>query len=126
MSQNTRNKIMRMPDAQPGGSGAQVRLALKYGVKIAVGTDFGGTPSDEMVLLVKNGGMKPIDALRAATVSNADLLGISDKAGTIEAGKSADIVAFTGSPIDDIVNSTKVIFVMSQGHEYLGPNFQLP
>ena len=126
LSQNTRNKIMRMPDAQPGGNGRQVRLALKYGVKIAVGTDFGGSPSDEMVLLVKNGGLKPIDALRAATLSNADLLGISDKAGTIEAGKSADIVAFTGSPIEDITNAKKVVFVMGMGREYVGPGFRLP
>jgi imidazolonepropionase-like amidohydrolase len=79
-----------------------------------------------MVLMVKDGGMKPIEVLRAATISNADLLGITDKAGTIEPGKSADIVAFTGSPVDDIENSTKVMFVMSQGHEYVGPNFQLP
>jgi imidazolonepropionase-like amidohydrolase len=126
MSQNSLNKVMRMPEAQPGGIGRQVILARKYGVKIAVGTDFGGSPSDEMILLVKNGGMKPQEALLAATVSNADLLGITDRVGTIEAGKSADIVAFTGSPLEDIANSKKISFVMSQGHEYVGPGFQLP
>jgi len=126
VSQNTRNKVMRMPEAQPGGIGRQVKIAQKYGVKMAVGTDFGGTPSSEMVLMVKDGGMKPIEVLRAVTLGNADLLGISDKAGTIAPGKSADIVAFTGNPIDDIENSTHMIFVMSQGHEYVGPHFQLP
>ena len=79
-----------------------------------------------MILLVKNGGMTTQEALVAATISNVDLLGISDKAGTIIAGKSADIVAFSGSPIDDIANSKKVSFVMSQGREYVGPNFRLP
>jgi imidazolonepropionase-like amidohydrolase len=126
VSQNTRNKVLRMPEAQPGGIGRQVKIAEKYGVKIAVGTDFGGTPSSEMVLLVQDGGMTPLEVLKAVTLSNADLLGISSKAGTIAPGKSADIVAFTGSPLDDIVNSTKVTFVMSQGHEYVGPGFQLP
>jgi len=126
MSQNSLNKVMRMPEAQPGGIGRQVRLARKYGVKLAVGTDFGGSPSDEMILLVKNGGMKPQEALLAATVSNADLLGIPDKVGTIEAGKSADIVALAASPLEDIGNSKKISFVMSQGHEYVGPGFQLP
>ncbi|QHN02014.1 amidohydrolase family protein [Granulicella sp. WH15] len=126
LSKNTYNKIMRMPEAQPNGIGRQVRLATKYGVKLAVATDFGGTPSGEMVLLVHDGGIKPLEALKAATISNADLLGISDKVGTLEPGKSADIVAFTGSPIDDIENATKVTFVMSQGHEYKGPGFELP
>jgi imidazolonepropionase-like amidohydrolase len=45
VSQNTRNKIMRMPEAQPEGIGRQIKIAQKYGVKMAVGTDFGGPPA---------------------------------------------------------------------------------
>jgi imidazolonepropionase-like amidohydrolase len=126
ISQNTKNKIRRMPDEKPGVLGRQVRLAQKYGVKMAVGTDFGGTIGGEMVLLVKDGGVPALDVLRADTLGNADLLGISDKAGTIAPGKSADIVAFDGSPIDDITNTNKIAFVMGMGHEYVGPNFRLP
>jgi imidazolonepropionase-like amidohydrolase len=126
VSQNTVNKMLRLPEAQPGGIGRQVKIAQRHGVKIAVGTDFGGTPSSEMVLLVHDGGMKPLDVLKAVTLTNAEMLGISDKVGTLEPGKSADIVAFSGNPIDDITNSTKIAFVMGQGHEVLGPNFQLP
>lgn len=126
ISENTRNKVLRMPEAQPEGIGRQVKVALRNGVRIAVGTDFGGTPSDEMVLLVQQGGMTPAAVLRAATLTNAELLGISDKAGTIEPGKSADIVAFDGNPLDDITNATKVNFVMSQGREFKGPGFELP
>lgn len=126
IGENTRRKVLAMPEAQPGGIGRQVKVALRYGVKMAVGTDFGGTPGDEMVLLVRQGGMTAPAALRAVTLTNAELLGISDKAGTIEPGKSADIVAFDGNPIDEIEAATRVVFVMSQGHKFKGPGFQLP
>lgn len=126
LSENTRRKVLGMPEAQPEGIGRQVKVALRNGVTIAVGTDFGGTPGDEMVLLVRNGGMTAPAALRAATLTNAELLGISDKAGTIAPGKSADIVAFDGNPLDEIEAATRVAFVMSQGHEFKGPGFRLP
>ncbi|WEK44003.1 MAG: amidohydrolase family protein [Candidatus Sphingomonas colombiensis] len=126
ISENTRRKVLGMPEAQPGGIGRQVKVALRNGVKIAVGTDFGGTPGDEMVLLVRQGGMSSLAALRAVTLTNAELLGISSTAGTIEPGKSADIVAFDGNPIDEIEASTRVVYVMSQGHQFKGPGYQLP
>lgn len=126
ISENTRNKVLRMPEAQPEGIGRQVKIAMRHGVMLAIGTDFGGTPSDEMVLMVQQGGMSAEAALKAATLTNAQLLGITDKVGTIEPGKSADIVAFGGDPRQDITNSTKVDFVMSQGHEFKGPGFTLP
>lgn len=126
LSQNTRNKVLRMPEAQPDGIGRQVKVALRNGVTIAVGTDFGGTPGDEMVLLVRNGGMTAEAALKAVTLINAELLGLSDTVGTITPGKSADIVAFDGNPLEQIEASTKVAFVMGQGHEFKGPGFRLP
>ena len=60
------------------------------------------------------------------TLTNAELLGISAKTGTIEPGKSADIVAFDGNPIDEIEASTRVVYVMSQGHQFKAPGYQLP
>lgn len=126
LSQNTRDKVLGMPEAQPSGIGRQVKVALRHGVILGVGTDFGGTPGDEMVLLVQQGGMTPAAALKAATITNAELLGITDKAGTLEPGKSADIVAFDGDPTKDITAATKVSFVMAQGHEFKGPGFTLP
>jgi imidazolonepropionase-like amidohydrolase len=126
ISQNTRNKVLGMPEAQPGAIGRQVKVAIRHGVTIAVGTDFGGTIGDEMVLLVRQGGMSPAAVLRAATITNAELLGISGKAGTLEAGKSADIVAFDGDPLEQIEATTRVTFVMSQGHQFKGEGFQLP
>jgi imidazolonepropionase-like amidohydrolase len=126
LSENTRAKIMGMPEAQPGAIGRQVRIATRHGVKLAIGTDFGGTPGDEMVLMVRKGGITAQQALHAATIANADLLGITKTAGTIEPGKSADIVAFDGDPREQIENVNKVAFVMSQGHEAVGPGFALP
>ena len=126
ISDNTRRKVLGMPEAQPEGIGRQVKVALRNGVTIAVGTDFGGTPGDEMVLLVRDGGMTPAAALRAVTLTNAELLGISDKVGTLAPGKSADVVAFDGNPLDEIEASTRVVYVMSQGHQFKAPGYQLP
>jgi len=126
LSENSRKKMLALPEAQPGYIGRQVRLATRHGVKLGIGTDFGGSPSDEMVLMVREGGISPQQALEAATIGNADLLGISNIAGTIEPGKSADIVAFDGNPLDQIENATKIAFVMAQGREVVGPGFVLP
>jgi len=95
-----------------------VRRALALGVKIAVGTDAAvyphGRNAGELVLLVE-AGMKPQDALRAATSAGAELLGISDRAGTLEAGKLADVIAVPGDPTRDIRAVEKVVLVMKEG-----------
>lgn len=126
LSANTKAKVLAMPEAERGGVGRQVKVAARHGVKLAIGTDFGGTPGDEMVLMVREGGISAQQALHAVTITNAELLGISKEAGTIEPGKSADIVAFDGDPREQIENATKVAFVMAQGHQAVGPGFQLP
>ena len=95
------------------------RRALQAGVKIAFGTDIGGfdwhiNPAREFALMVK-WGMTPEQALRAATVGGAELLGWTDRLGTIEAGKLADIVAVEGDPLQDITRLEKVRFVMKGG-----------
>ncbi len=98
------------------------RRALKAGVKIAFGTDIGGfdwhiNPAHEFAWMVKFG-MTPEQALRSATVAGAELLGWSDKLGTIEAGKFADIVAVAGDPLQDITRLEQVRFVMKDGVVY--------
>jgi imidazolonepropionase-like amidohydrolase len=97
------------------------RSALAKGVKIGFGTDAGvfkhGRNSEEFALLVRYG-MRPLDALKAATSVNAELLGISTTNGTLEPGKVADIIAVAGDPTSDINQMQKVLFVMKAGVIY--------
>ena len=101
------------------------RRAMKAGVKIAFGTDAGGfdwkvNPAREFSSMVKFG-MTPAQAVRAATSSAAELLGMQDRVGTIEAGKFADIVAVPGDPMADVSVLEKVTFVMKGGVVYKRP-----
>jgi len=94
------------------------RNALKMGIKISFGTDAAvfphGQNAKEFKLMVDLG-MQPIDALKAATSNDADLLGIAQKTGTLEKGKLADIVAMPGDPTADITATERVSFVMKEG-----------
>jgi imidazolonepropionase-like amidohydrolase len=98
-----------------------VQRAIQKGVKVALGTDAAvyphGRNAEEFGLLVKNG-MKPIDALKAGTSVDAQLLGIFATTGSIETGKSADIVAVPGNPVDNIRQTEKPVFVMKEGVVY--------
>ncbi|HXM93449.1 MAG TPA: amidohydrolase family protein [Candidatus Dormibacteraeota bacterium] len=97
--------------------------ALKKGVKIAFGTDVGGfdwkqlSQAKEFEYYVQYG-MTPMQAIRSATAVAADLLGWSDKLGTIQPGKWADIVAVPGDPLANIAELSKVNFVMKGGLVY--------
>lgn len=95
--------------------------AYKAGVKIAFGTDAGvfqhGKNWLEFRYMIE-AGMSPMDAIKAATVNAADLLGMKDKLGSIEAGKLADIVAVDGDPLQDSGAFGKVVFVMKDGMVY--------
>jgi imidazolonepropionase-like amidohydrolase len=92
--------------------------AIREGVKIAFGTDTGVSPhgrnAEEFALMVKNG-MSPALAIRSATVTASELLGISEKVGTIVAGKEADIIAVAGDPTSDVRLLENVGFVMKSG-----------
>ena len=94
------------------------RNAVKLGVKIGLGTDSAvfphGLNAKEFKLMVDLG-MQPIDALKAGTSADADLLGIGAKVGTLEQGKLADIVAMPGDPTQDITATERVSFVMKEG-----------
>jgi imidazolonepropionase-like amidohydrolase len=98
-----------------------VRKAIARGIKIGIGTDAGvyphGRNTEEYHLLVDLG-MKPIDALKAGTSVDAQLLGIADRTGTLETGKLADIVACPGNPEQNIRQVEKVFFVMKEGVVY--------
>jgi imidazolonepropionase-like amidohydrolase len=95
--------------------------AYEAGVKIAFGTDSGvsahGDNAQEFALMVE-AGMTPEDALLSATVNSANLLGISDILGTVEAGKLADMVAVPGNPLEDISLMESISFVMKDGVVY--------
>jgi imidazolonepropionase-like amidohydrolase len=95
--------------------------ALAKNIKIGLGTDAAvyphGRNGEEFHQMVDLG-MKPIDALRAGTSVDAELLGLADKIGSLEAGKSADIVAVPGNPLQDIRQTEHVLFVMKEGVVY--------
>lgn len=103
----------------------QNALAKAYagGVKIAFGTDSGvsahGQNAKEFALMVA-AGMPAIEAIKAATINAADLLELGREVGTIEAGKSADIIAVAQDPTRDIKTLERVRFVMRAGTVYLG------
>ena len=105
-------------DWRIGITGKSLEVLHPKGVPIAFGTDAGvskhGRNADEFELLVRFG-LTPMEAIEAATVNAADLLGVSDIAGTLEPGKSADIIAVKGDPLADIKVLKSVNFVMARG-----------
>jgi len=92
--------------------------AVKAGVKIAFGTDAGVYPhgwnAKQFAHMVKFG-MSPMQALQAATVNAADLLGWPDRVGSLEIGRFADIIAVDGDPLGDVGVLERVRFVMKSG-----------
>jgi imidazolonepropionase-like amidohydrolase len=98
--------------------GKNIAGAVRDGVKIAFGTDAGvgdhAKNAEEFSLLV-GAGMTPAAAIRAATLDAASLLGQADRIGTLEPGKDADIIAVSGSPLDDVKRLENVSFVMRRG-----------
>ena len=97
---------------------ANLRVAIKKGLKIGVGTDYVGWPADysarEFTELVKLG-MTPMQAIQAGTKVNAELLHKEKEIGTVEVGKLADLIAVKGDPLKDISELQRVKFVMIGG-----------
>lgn len=114
MSQAIKDKAIKVGTDMQGNFGR----AYKAGVKVAFGTDSGVSPHGqnayEAVLMVE-AGMPAMAVIESATVNAADLIGMSDSLGTLEAGKYADIIATDGSPLDDINELMDVDFVMKGG-----------
>lgn len=109
-----------VPKAIEIGSKIQENFAKSYkkGVKIAFGTDAGVFPHGENARefgYMVEGGMPAIEALLSAMLGSANLLGMGDKIGSLEAGKFADIVAVNENPTANIKTMEKVSFVMKDG-----------
>ncbi|NOT76112.1 MAG: amidohydrolase family protein [Cyclobacteriaceae bacterium] len=112
-----------VPKALAIGSKIQENFGKSYkkGVKIAFGTDAGVFPHGENARefgYMVEGGMPAIEALLSAMQNNANILGLGDKIGSIEAGKIADIVAVDENPVNNIKTMEKVTFVMRDGVIY--------
>jgi imidazolonepropionase-like amidohydrolase len=99
------------------------RRAVQAGVKLAYGTDAGVYPhgwNGKQFAKMVQWGMTPMQAIQSATVNAADLLGWSDRVGSIQVGRFADLVAVDGDPLRDITELERVKFVMKGGTVYRG------
>ena len=107
------------------GNAERLMRAVKAGVRIAFGSDEyydtpGKTRGQASLLTLQayqEAGMSPLEVLRSATVNAAELLGWSDRIGSLEAGKLADIIAVDGDPLKDVKELQKVKWVMKGGVE---------
>jgi imidazolonepropionase-like amidohydrolase len=113
----TPNMVEKMKTVLPIAR-QNVAHAFQSGVKVAFGTDAAvyphGMNAREFAVMVKLG-MTPLASIQAATVNAADLLGWSDRVGTLEAGKFADLIAVEGDPLSDVRLLESVKFVMKGG-----------
>ena len=97
------------------------RRAVQAGVKLAFGTDAGVYPhgwNGKQFAKMVQFGMTPMQAIQSATTSAADLLGWSDRVGSVQQGRFADLVAVDGDPLADITQLERVQFVMKGGVVY--------
>ncbi|PYX45841.1 MAG: Xaa-Pro dipeptidase [Acidobacteria bacterium] len=106
-------------DAFMQGIQQEIQMAMNLGVKIASGFDAAeasgqGKNADELAALVRRG-MPPLEAIRAATLNAAELMGWQDKVGSLEPGHFADVIAVDGDPLKDITILQHVKFVMKGG-----------
>ena len=108
---------LKMEHISAVGKG-NLKKAFDAGVKIAMGTDAAvyphGLNAHELAVYVEMG-MTPLQAIQTATINDADLLGWTDKVGTLEPGKWADIIAVDGDPTKDVTVLQQVKFVMKGG-----------
>jgi imidazolonepropionase-like amidohydrolase len=118
-------EIIHLPDFLQAKAKAVIPAARKNvahafasGVKVAFGTDAAvyphGLNAHEFAVMVKLG-LTPLQAIQAATVNAADLLGWSGKAGSLDAGAWGDVVAVDGDPLKDVTTLERVKFVMKGG-----------
>lgn len=109
------------PKAAAVGPQIQETFAKAYraGVKIAFGTDCGVSPHGSNALeflYMVEAGMPELAAIRSATMTSAELLGLQEELGSISTGKLADIIAVNGNPLEDISLLQQVSFVMKDGN----------
>ena len=97
------------------------RRAVQAGVKLAFGTDAGVYPhgwNGKQFAKEVEFGLTPMQAIQTATVNAADLLGWSDRVGSVQPGRFADIIAVSGDPLADVRELERVAFVMKGGVVY--------
>jgi imidazolonepropionase-like amidohydrolase len=115
---NLPDYVRRKMEMVSAAGQSNVKKAFAAGVKIGFGTDAAvyphGLNGHEFAVYVRLG-MTPLQAIQTATVNDADLLGWSDKVGTLEAGKFADIIAVDGDPLKDVATLQNAKFVMKGG-----------
>ena len=101
---------------------ANHQRAIAAGVKVALGTDAAvyphGLNAHELDVYVNQYGMSPLAAIQTATLNAADLMGWTDRAGSLDAGKWADMIAVPGDPLKDVRILQHVPFVMKSGVIY--------
>lgn len=93
------------------------RIAVAAGLKVGAGVDALGNLFEEIGLFVE-GGMAPLQAITAATLTNAEILGVSDQIGTIATGKRADLLLVDGNPADNIGDLRRISITMKDGVTY--------
>jgi len=107
---------------------ANAKKAIAAGLKVALGTDAAvfphGLNAHELDVYVNQFGMTALAAIQSGTINAADLMGWSDRAGALEAGKWADVIAVAGDPLKDVKLLQNVAFVMKSGAVYKGPGVQ--
>jgi imidazolonepropionase-like amidohydrolase len=111
------------PKAASVGPQIQETFARAYraGVTIAFGTDAGVSPHGDNALefaYMVDAGMPPMEAIRSATLTTAELLGMERELGSLAEGKIADIIAVAGDPLEDIATLMNVRFVMKEGRVF--------
>lgn len=101
---------------------ANHKRAIAAGVKVALGTDAAvyphGLNAHELNVYVQDYGMTPLAALQSATLNAADLMGWTDRVGSLDPGKWADVIAVKGDPLQDVRTLEHVAFVMKSGVVY--------
>ena len=101
---------------------ANIRHAIQSGVKIALGTDAAvyphGLNAHEVEVYVRDLGMTPLQAIQSGTINAADLMNWTEKTGSLDPGKWADIIAVDGNPLVDVKLLQDVKFVMKSGVVY--------
>jgi len=102
-----------------------IRHAFQSGVKIALGTDAAvyphGLNAHEVEVYVRDLGMTPLQAIQSGTINAADLMNWTEKTGSLDPGKWADIIAVDGNPLSDVKLLQNVKFVMKSGVVYKEP-----
>jgi len=98
--------------------------AVKFGVPVALGTDAGVGPHGSNAIefsLMAEYGSTPEQSLLSGTSLAADLLGLADRTGSLQAGRDADVVAVPGNVLRDLHATEHPLLVMKQGHIVVGP-----